>query len=349
MAGNRTPSIPLRHARESGLSLIEIIIALFVFMLGVLGIFAIIPVAMHQSAQAIRTNRGGIIAQMAVAMAQYQMAGPHFEGTVREADPSGNWIVENTDQAWVTDQWKDYYLSFTDGKCIGLSRLIASNVPYTDPNPPNEDFEQIIVGTPFPATNLPDATSRYRIATFGVDASYTLVAPPTEPDSRGGLVSGIKETSGNQLPVDVNYQNWPTTGTFFILITSGRAAGRVCRLTLPLSGASLQGPAGFDFYKEGVRDGDGYYLIGNGSTIVSYPGNNFGTANAGQTLPDPSSTVATEYSYAIVVSDTSEMPDGAEAAPVRIDVLVFWNYDDSKTPANNKKAVAFQTAYLRPY
>ena len=391
---------PPGHA--PGFTLIEILIALFIFMIGVLGIFAVIPVAMDQSARAVRKTRGQIMAQYAVASLVYdlQAALPFYKGALAAnvssgatsfqaaGSPgwSGQWsspyhalitsgagrgairgISSNTADTltvtagwpdlgqgdkfevvyyegmaigggaanelkistnpWTADQWKDLYVSIIAGCGMGQARRITGN-----------GTDTLTVSRPW--TVAPTTASRFRVAAVALDAINQETSP------RDGTV--MSDPTDNTITTDQNGLSFDTTnGDFFILITSGRAAGTVCKLTGVTGGNVIVTTAGAKLQTRGLRAGDTYYIVGNRTGVYSYPGNHFGTPNTPQTAPDPSFPDRPEYRYVIVFSDPGAVRTGS-LSPVRVDALVFRNYDNAKLPSKNKKAAAFVTAYVTP-
>ena len=158
----------------------------------------------------------------------------------------------------------------------------------------------------------------------------------------------------------------------FILITSGRAAGHVYHLT-EVAAHDEVGPAtgvtgdriicdDADFYRDGVRAGDSFVLIGNTSGCASFPAN-FGNTDfhgppdtadsqrlARQTVLD---AVDNDFSWTAVFSRSRDLGATQPAtsgprAPVRVDVLVFHRYQTEQSPAKNKAAIEHRVTYVLP-
>ena len=253
-------------------------------------------------------------------------------GAVATAAPTDTLTVSPS-PGWTANQWQDLYVMITSGKGEGQARRIISNTA-----------DKLTLSAAWKTGLVPDTTSKFRIAPVAVDCVSMAGS------ARSGKTTAL---SGNQLTTDKTSLSFDTTnGQFFIQITSGHAAGRLYALKDITAGSLvvLVADTNVNFDKDGVRVGDTYYIIGNDVGVVSFPGNRFGQVGQRQTVPDPSYTGKSPYSYAIIFGDRSSLPTvGALIFPIRVDVLVFRNYDDSKTPAQNKKAVATQTGYLMPY
>ena len=401
-----------RRQREAGLSLIEILIALFVFMVGVLGIFAVIQLAMDQSARTVRDHRGGILAQYALATLAYELRSTHtlYEGTLA-ADAGASTLQAAGSPGWVDDRWTDrlfdYHVLITSGSGQGQIRRITSNsggdtiqlaAAWTTPPTEGSAFRityyegnaasagantltvspspgwsispapqwvglyvQIISGpgmgqarriTDHTADTLtvsrnwdeaPTVESRFRIVRVAVDARYQAASPRSGNIDTAGTTTLVTDQAG--LTFDAS------TGNLFVLITSGRGAGRVYRLTNIIDGNMLVLDSHANATRDRVADDDDYYILGNNSGgYASYPGNYFGrdqtAANNPQTLADPGNP---DYSYAVVVSDTQDTNTGESLSPVRADVFVFRKYNNGLRPCQNRKPVAHRTTYIMPY
>ena len=473
---------------SAGFSIIEILIALFVFMVGALGVFSIIPVAMDQSGRAVRNTRGAIVAQLAldsltseleltplfycnqasvdaspnvtatpsepwglkawkghclsirnglcsrqaqlvasntedtlevaeawsgtVAARDRFRVGYYAKGTVSSAELRGTTNISVASARWRTDQWVGLRAMVTKNLGVGQSGLITGNTADTlklsvetawNPLPDSTSGFRIYgywegkvdtaaantltpVAAPAPGwtpdqwkdlyvvitagtgrgqarcilTNTTtgltvkvnwdknlDTTSEFRIVPLAIDSySDPLVPPP----GRYGTLSA--DPTANSLRTDRTDISFTSCAGLYILITSGRAAGRVVDLvSVAHDGVTpdvLVADLSVDFGKQGVREADSFYIIGNTTGVFSYPNNAFGTAGGKQTAPDPSARANAEYRYAVVFSDSQGMPALGPVRPVRVDALVFRDYDDSKTPAQNKRAVAWRTAYVSP-
>jgi len=67
--------------KELGFTLIEVLIAIFVLVIGLFGVMALIPVGIHQTDQIIKTTTGAISAETPVAYASYKYPAGNTGGT----------------------------------------------------------------------------------------------------------------------------------------------------------------------------------------------------------------------------------------------------------------------------
>ena len=382
------------------MTLIEILIALFVFMIGALGIFSLVPVGMDQAARTIERRRGGVLAHLALStLAAEADPSPLFSGYFAgTAEGLENSAVVAPNPEWETNQWADKYavvplatgtrqrrrilqndsdgLLFTSdwdpvpalgarleihehfegwADASGATALAAAEEPgWTD-----DQWEgwavALLSGTGAGQTRLvesntadaltvsvawsdpPDDTTRFRISRLALDASVVL-------GGRNGAVTEV--VNATTLETDTELETVDVADEphrYFLLITSGRAKGRVCRLAAQPVPQTLVG-SDVDFVSDGVRPGDTYIVLGNSSGIYAWPGNAFGDTAEEQTAGDPADPLS-GYRYVVLFSDPGELEAGPNS-PVRADVLVFRFFDNSGAPGLNRKAAVVRTAYI---
>ncbi len=147
----------------------------------------------------------------------------------------------------------------------------------------------------------------------------------------------------------------------FLVITSGRAAGRVLRITAhddDTDGDLLT--VNFEEWEDvGVKPGNtGFMVIGGHGWITSlfprqdgaYNFNAFGRPKGGagrQVANDiyfdgTDETLGSDYNVVAVFSDSEALPDG----PVRLDVFVYRNFNNSESLGENRKPVGYMTGYI---
>ena len=71
-----------RRRSAAGLTLIEILIAMFIFLIGVLGILAVFPVAMNSAGRTIGETRSNVLAQTVLAQVSADWKSPYYTGMV---------------------------------------------------------------------------------------------------------------------------------------------------------------------------------------------------------------------------------------------------------------------------
>ena len=120
----------LRPRRGGGFSLVEILIALFVFTIGVLGVFAIFPVALRSGSRSVATTRGEIIAHMAIATLNYELQTPCYMGRPGATHADQDKLQALTGTTWGTDEWVGFYVTLRneeDSSIARQTRRITSN------------------------------------------------------------------------------------------------------------------------------------------------------------------------------------------------------------------------------
>jgi len=99
----------IRRRSAAGLSLVEILIALFVFLIGILGILAMFPVAMDSAGRAIGEVRANVLAQAALAQLTSDCRLPYETGGVDATAPPSP--QEELKRAKSTTDWSGYYVT----------------------------------------------------------------------------------------------------------------------------------------------------------------------------------------------------------------------------------------------
>ncbi len=113
-----------RSRSRAGFSLIEILIAMFVFLVGLLGVLSIFPVAMNSASKSVGQVRANILAETALAQLAADCTVPYVEGDIS---------VVGTDTLTPTDaptagEWLGYFCTIrSDTKGTWQSRIIVGN------------------------------------------------------------------------------------------------------------------------------------------------------------------------------------------------------------------------------
>lgn len=160
---------------ESGLSLVEILIALFIFLVGILGVLSIFPVAMSSAGKAIGEVRGNILAQSALAQVTADCRTAYEEGAVTAAGAASQLI-----RATPADTRVGYFATLTSGSGKGQCRLITDDAGGTLTVTPD--------WSPVPPTwTSPVVGDRYVITRLGLPSPRS-----TESASRSGYVRELR-------------------------------------------------------------------------------------------------------------------------------------------------------------
>jgi Tfp pilus assembly protein PilV len=124
------------------MTLTEILIALFVFLMGILGVLSLFPVAMRTASNAMGAVRGNSLSASMLAQIQADAHAVFYEGdgevdneTVNTAAATTTTtLVANSTPGWTVDDWQGYFVTITDsvnGAGKYQSRLITTNTDDT--------------------------------------------------------------------------------------------------------------------------------------------------------------------------------------------------------------------------
>lgn len=258
-----SPAVAFLRGRGSarGLSLIEILIALFVFLIGVLGVLSLFPVAMSTAGKSIGETRATVLARSALDQLKFDCTMPYFSGTADpNANPTKNVEVLSTvappaapaaPNGWGT--WQDYYVTITSGPAKGQSRRIRTVVGRTitvdrswtsvGVASPTETWtapgDLIARGTQsFVITRmgLPDAPFPNAISSFGLNRHFA-VRSFAGPD---GICAGLPvSVDGNGVPLAKDY--YDASGAFLFRDVDNTRDDPFCsggNVVLPMCGDS---------------------------------------------------------------------------------------------------------------
>ena len=335
--------------RAAGFSLLEILMALAIFSVGILEVLAIFPAAVINGARAVRGIQARILERTAIAEIEYQLHVPYVEGMVASAAaPTATFTVTGA-PGWAADRWQNYYVAITDRLDTGTSRLqqfrivsnmaasITANGSFTNIQA-NDHYRITALGLPLAA--VPESQRTFQVENVDITNIYELV------------VRGATSWPAGAAP-----WNDGVNKRFFVVFTRGEARGKPYRIT-GSNGNALSFDPTINFIKDGVRSGDEFVIIGCDIGVYGSPTPNFGTvtANTPQTIRPPhlrsDLSLDAPYTYAVIWSDCyrgSTLPASATAAEqdtVRLDVFVFFHYDPTKLPGLNKKPIAHTVHYL---
>jgi len=136
------PLSPARRPRR-GVTLIEVVIAIFVLSVGILGIMSLFPAGYRLTRKSVERSVSALAARHALArvVGEAHKAGftyPEVDANLLESqrtgtiydvktDKLGCKVLLNEDPAWGTDLVKDYYLVMTSGTAEGHVYRISGN------------------------------------------------------------------------------------------------------------------------------------------------------------------------------------------------------------------------------
>jgi len=208
--------------RTAGLTLIEILIAMFIFLVGCLGVLSVFPVAMNSAGRVLGETRGNMLAQSAVGQitadcrvnfdwsAATGFAGACAAGasstTLKRAVASTSF--KNTPYA------QDYFVTMLDGPGRGQSRFIISDdgttltvaPPWTQVN-----FTSPATTWTYPGSLLalsPTAYEHYSITRIGLPERPLLAGSTTTPVPGEQILQGWAGSPGPYYVAP-----WPASGT----------------------------------------------------------------------------------------------------------------------------------------
>lgn len=188
-----SPSLPLSLPRRRGVTLLEVLFSIFVLSVGLLGLFAMVPVGTHQVAEAAHADGAAACGQAALAEFKVRdMADPQFWTNRTSVDKSGMTSTFMLDPLSVTSNNNatyDYFpyngsASFPYMERLTLRReVIPNTTPPTYVNLTASTCERIFSWSDDRIFDIPDDdTSRPRML---VDAANN--ALPTSRQSAGNF------------------------------------------------------------------------------------------------------------------------------------------------------------------
>jgi len=365
-----------RHGstREAGFNLVEILIAMFIFSIGVLQIMAIFPIAIYSGTKAINQVEGHLLGQTALAMFQYELVTPLAGGVVDTGSTAVNIVVADS-PSWYLNQWQGYFVTALLQGAGGRETAPVGADADADPTTLTTSLSAApAVGSNFAITRRawpPAATTldvrECRVNDFDTAARRIRAEYPIGHPNEGSPVTSWAVN---------RWQN------HFIIMLSGRAEHKIYKIANSDAAGNLiiDGTASTEvnFEKDRLAKGNRFFIAGHAAAAgypVAIPGC-FGTPNPSpanvprrQTALSPlngdfwcpvyyddSGTwkaryverdveypLAPEYTYVVILSDQVDN----DKLGVRADVLVFYNFDETKTPAASRAAVTHLVRSVR--
>lgn len=169
------PGRTIRHARRRGLSLAELMIAIGILGMGLIGAAAMLPTGILESRNAVNDLYGSLVCRNGLAMAQTQLTHPLFGGETNTLVPI---------QAALSE--RDGRFAYRDGEenRAGFVLLARQFEPATDvPN----DYQFVTV-----AYEKFDPNSEIRLARVSGNLSEA-------DDKKRSVLSGVSITNGSEV------------------------------------------------------------------------------------------------------------------------------------------------------
>jgi Tfp pilus assembly protein PilV len=181
-----------RRCNALGMTLIEILIALFVFLLGVMGVLSIFPVAMKTASDSMGQARGTILARSLLAQIQADCQAVFYEGAINSTTPTT--VYDDSGPGWTAHEWEGYFVtiintSAPDPANFGRyqTRIITANT--TDTLTVNPEWEI-----------LPQTGDSFVITRLGLPSAPVLTVD-----------ADVGGTTSTSFPVAyMNTNPWPT-------------------------------------------------------------------------------------------------------------------------------------------
>ena len=334
----------VRKQLTAAFTLTEILIAMFILSMGILGIMSLFPVGLDATNRAINNQVVYLAGQTAAAQVNcmvnvseifdYRNRQPCFRvynatATSISFDATYPWASGGSQLQWQQPfagsvSRNGYYLRMTSGSWAGQFAKITSTgsnsigvtwltLGLSTPPEPGSTF----VVTKWALPRTPGSPRAARVVSAG-GSSITA----KRPDCPENLT-----WSPNWTPGEFNPPSVAVDGRYFVVFTSGMAKGKVVLLmsntenTLSVTpGAFSATESSTDWFSSRVRLNDTFLILGTNEVDSVYPfgGLPDGRVSAGSdaTLPfgaarrnvaDPAAVPACPYSYAIILSDPVDM------------------------------------------
>ncbi len=356
-----------RRTYEAGFNLVEILIAMFIFSIGVLQIMAIFPIAIQSGSKAINQVEGHLLGQTALAVFQYELITP-LAGDVVAAGSTSTSIVAAGSPGWDPDQWPGYFVTALMPGTAGRETAPIG----ADIDSDGDTLSTVLSAAPVASSNFSITRRAWPPAGTTLDIRECRVGD-FDTASRRILAEYPKGHPNEDSPVT----GWAVNRwqDHFVIMLSGRAEHKIYRIAssdaagyLTIDGAAT---TEVNFEKDRLAKADAFFIAGHASAAAGYPISipaNFGTANASpanvsqrQTALSPlngdfrcpvyyddSGTMrsryverdieyplAPQYTSVIILSDQIDN----DKLGVRADAFVFFNFNETRTPAASRRAV----------
>ncbi|NOZ22818.1 MAG: prepilin-type N-terminal cleavage/methylation domain-containing protein [Planctomycetes bacterium] len=370
---------PVRRVPQFGFTLIEILMAMFIMALGVVGVMSLFPVGLESTRTAMDATMTDIIGRTGLAMMQCYMntseiydCGTGKPGRpweyVRWRDPSRSCILDSSDgdkkirywrqhDCWVSgiSSLDGFYVRFVYGReanfAAGQVRRIQSS---------SGNLLTIDGNYPSPMNKVPPGLERQRnkakliVTRYGFPLQWKPVRLAVVRQVNGSAIvpSDVLDSNKNGTPpIPWGGNEWGG-GEYFILFTSGKARGRLLRLS---GGGRRQlsvKTGGINLEDDGVRPGDTLSVLGCEDVRPCTFPPNFGQAKFNLRFETPpvipyysvpvppdvkkdnanhtTFSMPAVYSYVCIISTVDAPPpvfaDVGVAKTARVDVVVYKNY-----------------------
>ena len=208
---------------QSALTLIEILIALFIFLIGILGVLSMFPVAMNTASQTMGQTRGTILARSVLAQITADCKAAYEEGTAKENFTSGAKARELVPvrELGHTDDRVGYFVTLTSGPGKGQTRRIVE-----------DDLTTLTVAPAWDKVEHKDSDGNWIDwkgpgDTDSTNDKYIITRLGLPGLPRGTVADGASTDDKLELSMDVEDDQW---NGFYIQIVSGEEAEGEIRL-----------------------------------------------------------------------------------------------------------------------
>jgi hypothetical protein len=342
-----------RHA-ESGMNLVEMLIGIAIFSFGILQVLSMFPAGVYCGAEVMRSVHATILGRSAMAELEYQARVPLYSGTLSTI--SGSTLTVSGTPNWGQDQWVNSYISLS-GRPDDYAYPAGTPAPRLQSSRITANTIDTVTCDQPPFVVAPQPGDSIRIAACGLPRTAQ-----TQP-SRECKVETISAKRISSQPANWDPALVGTTpaSKYFIIMTTGRASGKVYVVTDFPTGATDPPRAilcdAANFLSDGVVLGDYFFIAGCPSTAgIIQPTPNFGVPKLSS--GDPLQTVLSHhframtppvpesaYSFATIISNVRN-PGIETVDAARVDVIVFFRYDQAQPPDKNRAAIGHCVRYL---
>ena len=257
-------------------SLVEVLIALFVFMFGILGVLAVFPVAMNSASKTIGQVRAGVLAQSAIAQLQADCRVPFMEVTATNVGT--NTVDCALGTVVLDDLWNGYFITLSTGDARWQCRMIVD----TEADEGGLGFDRITVCPAWDQQPL-----------VGNEFVITRMGLPSLPSGLVDLDTALPDTSGATLVARGIASTWDDDqwNGYYVTLLDGAKDDEAHLITDTANSNELTLSPGWALGNE-PADGDRFVI--SRTRLTSYPR---GTVDNEAVLTLEQTNLATLYSH----------------------------------------------------